>query len=173
MEILFSCLSHAFILCLSLSKHGNHVVTADLRVPSLSLSFSFTGFLSFSFPPYMFTFYVLSFTSVLFCSLCACLFLTIFLHLSFLPLFLTCSPPPSLSFPFSAQSSGGQLAWFSSGVVKYKYNKDVFELVNPFWAEKHHHRAHRCGTYSGERVRDGEREEGQIPHLTLRIQQQH
>lgn len=44
-----------------------------------------------------------------------------------------------------------QLARFPSGVVKYKYNKDVFVLVNPFWAEKHHHRAHRCGARSGQR----------------------
>lgn len=67
--------------------------------------------------------------------------------------------PLLLSFPLSAQSSAVQLAWFSSGVVKYKYNKDVFELVNPFWAEKHHHRGRRCGTRSG--IQRGWREGGE------------
>ena len=122
----------------------------------------------------------LSLSSFLFCLLFASLsFPPSFIPSSLSPsLFLTCPPPHLLSLPLSAQSSAAQLAWFSGGVVKYKYNKDVFELVNPFWAEKHHHRAHRCGTRSGEREteRDGEREEEEKKNPSFdmeRVQQEH
>lgn len=77
----------------------------------------------------------------------------IFHYFSSLPL----SPSSLLFLPLSARGFAAQLAWSPSGVVKYKYNKDVFVLVNPFWAEKHHRSAHRCGTQSGERETGGGR----------------
>lgn len=85
-----------------------------------------------------------------FLSLILCLIpLTPIFHDFSLPLL-----PSSLLFlPLSVRGFAAQLEWPPSGVVKYKYNKDVFVLVNPFWAEKHHHRAHRCGTQSGGRER--------------------
>lgn len=67
---------------------------------------------------------------------------------SFSCFFFFCCPCSLFCVPRALRA---QLARFPSGVVKYKYNKDVFVLVNPFWAEKHHHRGHRCGTRSGQR----------------------
>ena len=130
-------------LCLPLSTQGNHLVTAYFKVPTqpLCLSTSHALFSHFSFAPHLSLFHFSFFSifcpylSAILCSLfflTCCLCLSIFLHLLLFPLFLTCPPPPLLSLPLSAQSSAAQLAWFSSGVVKYKYNKDVFELVNPF-----------------------------------------
>lgn len=72
---------------------------------------------------------------------------------SFIIFALFLSPSSLLFLPLFAQGFAAQLARSPSGVVKYKYNKDVFVLVNPFWAEKHHRRGHRCGTQSGERER--------------------
>lgn len=158
-------------LCLPLGTRGNHIVTTYFRVPTQPLPMHFSASLALFQPSlllFIFTpLYLAVFLYNLF-SFAGCLPLSIFLHFHS-SLSLTFPPPLSQSLPLSAQSSAAQLAWFSSGVVKYKYNKDVFELVNPFWAAKHHHRAHRCGTHSGERERDGWREGGErIPHLKWR-----